>query len=95
MGKFITHEAVAAGVFSQSYAPPMDGPWAPLLSNESEGVMEYFLLRLEGDYETLHVKQRKAYSGKDLEPRLPCKFASCVTCSVWRVSATLQFCLEI
>ena len=68
MVKFITHEAVAAGTFSRKYSPPNAGVWQEALCNSQPEVLDLYLLRLEKDFEDLHVKLRKPWTGKDLVP---------------------------
>ena len=67
MGKFITHEAVAAGAFARDYAPANTGVWEATLTN-NENVLDYLLQRVEKDFMDLHVKQRKPWVAKDLVP---------------------------
>ena len=74
MMKFITHEAVAGGTFSRTYSPPNAGVWQEPLCNAQPDVLDLFLQRLEKDFEALHVKQRKPWTGKDLVPRFGITF---------------------
>ena len=78
MVKFITHEAVAAGTFGRSYSPPNAGVWQEALCNSQPEVLDWYLLRLEKDFEDLHVKQRKPWTGKDLVPWFQINLASMV-----------------
>ena len=69
--KFITHEALAGGVFNKGYssATAAQSAWAQHLTND-DALLEILLKRMEQDYLALNSKLRKAWSHKDVVPRL-------------------------
>ena len=69
MGKFLTHESIAAGCWNYDYscAAPSLQQWHEILMNHED-----FLLlaidRMASDWLALKPSMRKAYSQRDVEP---------------------------
>lgn len=68
MGKILTHDAVASGVFDRDYTSGWGqlSAWESQLTNSPE-VLELLTKRMELDYSSLNPKQRKAYGGKETD----------------------------
>ena len=68
MGRFMTHEPIAAGAFNRDYCSTTSvmASWQAELSNTLP-ILELLLQRLESDYLGLHPKMRKAYGLKEVE----------------------------
>ena len=71
MQKFLPHECLSGGAFNLGHCTvlPQHKVWEDELMNTEE-VLQLLLMRLEKDYATLHVKARKPYASKDIEPCL-------------------------
>lgn len=69
MAKFITHDTIAQGIFNHDTCAAVGAmtAWRAELLNTPD-ILELLVKRLEHDYENLHVKMRKAYTFKDVEP---------------------------
>ena len=67
MGKFISHESLAMGVWNRDHctALPAMSTWAAELTNTNE-LLLLLCDRLETDYISQNAKMRRAYSGKDV-----------------------------
>ena len=63
MQKFITHEAIAAGLFDQEYTSGVSAyiAWAVELRNSPE-VLDLLCSRMESDYMQIRPKSRKAFT---------------------------------
>ncbi|CAE7235238.1 unnamed protein product [Symbiodinium sp. CCMP2592] len=70
MNKILNHEPIADGLFNRDYcaASGQLKPWADILSNTPQS-LELTLHRMEEDYKNLHVKMRKPFASKDVEPQ--------------------------
>lgn len=68
MGKFVTHEPVAAGIFCGTYngSTSLSAAWTAQLGN-SVGVLLLLCNRMESDFASQHIKMRKPYTSKDLD----------------------------
>ncbi|CAL1139439.1 unnamed protein product [Cladocopium goreaui] len=82
MQKFLTHEAIAAGVFNEGTccATSSQSEWADVLTVNRQN-LTWLIQRMSSDFNSQHTKMRKPWSSKELEPlqRACCAFvASCV-----------------
>ena len=83
MTKFLTHEAIASGMFGRSYSAadglPSGSVWRETLANRGP-VLEWLLMRMDSDYKGTHVRLRKCWKTADL-----------ALCLQVKVGATCQF----
>ena len=71
MGKVLTHEPIANGVLNVGWCSATNScqVWEHQLVNTEE-VLVLLTQRLEGDYNALAPKMRRAYKQADIEPRI-------------------------
>ena len=71
MGKFMSHEGLANGVFDEGYcsASGVLLPWENQLTNTISS-LQLLVERLSSDYQALNPKMRKPYHGKDIATRI-------------------------
>ena len=69
MGKFMTHEPIAAGAFNHDWcsAGPLLSSWSTELTNTPQ-IVHLTLQRLGGDFAALHPKMRKPFGLKEVAP---------------------------
>ena len=77
MQKFITHEAIAHGVFNEVYTSASGplAPWERHLSNTPE-LLRLLTARMGQDFLSLNPKMRKAWNQKELDLCLPIVFVA-------------------
>lgn len=70
MGKFVNHEALAAGYLNRSFNGGSHSfqAWEDNLQNSPASVT-LMVSRMASDYERANPKMRKAWAGKDLDSR--------------------------
>lgn len=80
MGRFMTHEALALGLFNRDYSSGT-GPYAHWVDScrNSPEILQLLVRRMHDDYAQLHTKMRKAYTMKDLEFGLLLVDNNCLT----------------
>ena len=69
MAKFVTHDALASGLFNRNFCcgdSLNGGAWRETLGN-SPAVLSLLLERMNSDILSMHVKMRKAWKTPDLE----------------------------
>ena len=68
MGKMLTHDSLARGMWRQDYcsaSSSMDA-WAGVLSSTKE-ILLLTVERMQHDYMALNAKMRKPYGGKEVD----------------------------
>ena len=69
MQKFLTHEAIAAGVFNEGTccATSSQSEWADVLTVNRQN-LTWLIQRMSSDFNSQHTKMRKPWSSKELVP---------------------------
>lgn len=69
--KFLTHDAVAYGLFNEAFNSGTGSfsAWEPFLLN-TYPVLELMLQRMKSDHENQPVKLRKPFSARDIDTQL-------------------------
>lgn len=77
MAKFIHHEPISCGYFNKDFcsAGGSCAAWASELTNSPKS-LDFLMQRLHLDFEGSHAKMRKAFTARDVAPRL-LRFAAC------------------